>query len=133
MLKGSLRERLLLGVFFPTVSVPLYHCRVPGVPLCSWSTDVHLVLTVKQKAIHFVWHFLLIHQCRCRSRLLQGSVCLSPPWSESSTQCYSGLCFTVMPGMLVLISPSKRFWGQVLGFSLSHNSGLSVRMSVCLF
>ena len=30
--------------------------------------------------------------------------------------------FTVMPGMLVLISPSKHFWGQVLGFSLSHNS-----------
>ena len=41
--------------------------------------------------------------------------------------------FTVMPGMLVLISPRKRFWGQVLGFSLSHNSGLSIRMSVCLF
>ena len=41
--------------------------------------------------------------------------------------------FTVMPGMLVLISPSKRFWGQVHGFSLSHNSGLSIRMSVCLF
>ena len=88
------KKRLLFGVFVLTVSEPLYHYRVPGVPLCSWSTDFHLVLTVKQKAIlvswwkrhilHFVWHFLLIHQCRCGSRLLQGSVCLSPPWSESS-------------------------------------------------